>query len=103
MEVETAVLPWQFKILDQRPGVRFQLGCGLLVADIKKTTVEALPPHGHQFEVATVVAGHFALLVGMQVGIGKELLEAGEAGIHRVALQMHNLGVGQSLENQWNE
>ena len=50
--------------------------------------------------VADVVAGHFTLFIGVQVGIRKQLLEAGEAGIHWASHQVHDFGVGQGLEDQ---
>ena len=46
---------------------------------------------------------HFFLVIGVQIGVGEQLFEARETGIHRVAAQVHDLRVRQGLEYQRQE
>ena len=55
----------------------------------------------HKIAVPRVMSGHFALVVGVKVGIGKQLLEASKAGVHWTPYKVDDLRVGQCRKNQW--
>ena len=85
---------------NQGSGMRLKIPCRILVVDIDEAFRECLSIVIHQLAIANVVPRHFLLLVGMQIGIGEQLFEAGEAGVHWPSNKMHDPRIGQRGENQ---
>ena len=55
----------------------------------------------HEIAVSCVMSCHFTLVVRVKVGIGKQLLEAGKASVHRASYKVDDLRVGKCRKNQW--
>ena len=56
----------------------------------------------HEVAITCVVSCHLTLVVGMQICIGKQLLETREAGVHWPSYKMHNFRVRQCGKNERN-
>src|SRR5690606_300336 len=55
------------------------------VLDLQDPPGEALHPAGHQPVVPAVVVGQLQRVVAVGIGLGEQLAQVGEAGLHRVA------------------
>ena len=100
MKIQAGVLPLEPELLNQCACVGFQIAGRILVVNIDKSIREFMPVVIHQASVANVVPRHLPLIVGVQVGIGKKLLETRKTRIHRPTNQVDDSRVWQRRENQ---
>ena len=62
--------------VDNPPRPRVDIGDRLLIGHVEKSARKGRPPGGHQPRIANEMARHLLLVVGMEIGVGEELLVA---------------------------
>ena len=91
--LETGVIPGQANVLQHGAQGFFRSTDQVLVADFEETLAETFSPGCHQVAVTNVVACQFLEVIGIQVGVGEQLLVDCQAGVQRVAADMNNARV----------
>ena len=101
VEVEACLVPFQSAEIEHAASLRFLIRHDVLVLHIEECTCgQNLAPMSHQTDVINVIASQLRQIVSLVLLAVEQSGETGEAGIHRITVDVNNFCIGQHQMNQ---